>query len=163
DDDFADPRIALHQGVDPGESHRAHLFSMEFPADARRMTPYQVDLEAFEFVFGDPFGDELAEAGVQSIDGLAAFDHFFDALSGFPDGFARVVGDPDFRILAGDRSHVLGRERFAVEDDRFVVTHACPRYGFVLGAAASRRRHTKSDCPLANRYRGDSVRVFVGA
>jgi len=117
DDGLPNPRVPLHQGVDPTGHHRPDGLDGEFRPRARCVAPDQIGLEGVYLLGRDPFVDEFAEAGVDAVHRLAALDDVLYPLSGPSNRFAGVVRDGHFGRARERRRRPVQGERLAVEDD----------------------------------------------
>ena len=72
-----------------------------------------------EFVWSDAYVGQLAESGIDAVDGLAGSEDLLDESSTLANAFLRGWCDCDLRTGDGDRLDLGKRERLAVEGESF--------------------------------------------
>ncbi len=112
----ADAAVGLQQAVDAGGHEGASLVRGQGLTHPGRMAAQQVELEQPELIVGDDHRGELAEAGVDAVDG-AVFGHdlvHHRAVRRHP-GQGRLIQDD--ALAGGDARQQGRREGAAVQED----------------------------------------------
>ena len=102
DDERANTRVPLGQGAGPQEQHGAHDLGLQRRADPGAVGKNEIALQYGRVVRRDAGVGELAEAGIDAVDGRPAARRLLDDGRGPLDCAVAVRVEPNRQFLAND-------------------------------------------------------------